>query len=376
MSKKQESGRSMIEMLGVLAVIGVLSVGGIYGYTTAMNRHRANELLHQVSMRATSCMAQIAQGSTTLSVSDFDDYDGYSFTAAPVTGQNKFTITISGKEISETVCNNMKNALPSTVHMTNPTECAATNSTITLTYDNGTGGSNNQAINSPILTEMDCYLKGTCASGSECPTGTGWDGSQCRSYWYNWCKSTEDYYYTNNCYCDPADPECTCDTSYFTTIYPNGCEQEDSNFVSGVTECVQKYSENYCRWYQRAMNEKDPDDCSSCANYDNCMKTHGYIYCNCMLEGYQDEDICSCFENGGSVRQCAPEWRDYEPTQSCLNWKGNAEFCKCYSYYGGDVTWPDKCGICLVCNELIGDPHSVEYCSMETDQDCSDWSEY
>ena len=27
----QESGRSMIEMLGVLAIIGVLSVGGIAG---------------------------------------------------------------------------------------------------------------------------------------------------------------------------------------------------------------------------------------------------------------------------------------------------------------------------------------------------------
>ena len=32
---KNESGRSMVEMLGVLAIIGVLSVGGIAGYTTA-----------------------------------------------------------------------------------------------------------------------------------------------------------------------------------------------------------------------------------------------------------------------------------------------------------------------------------------------------
>ena len=40
-----ESGRSMIEMLGVLAIIGVLSVGGLSGYTMAMNRHRANQVL-------------------------------------------------------------------------------------------------------------------------------------------------------------------------------------------------------------------------------------------------------------------------------------------------------------------------------------------
>ena len=31
---KNESGRCMIEMLGVLAIIGVLSVGGIAGYSS------------------------------------------------------------------------------------------------------------------------------------------------------------------------------------------------------------------------------------------------------------------------------------------------------------------------------------------------------
>ena len=38
----RELGRSMIEMLGVLAIIGVLSVGGIAGYGKAMRMWRAN----------------------------------------------------------------------------------------------------------------------------------------------------------------------------------------------------------------------------------------------------------------------------------------------------------------------------------------------
>lgn len=33
-----QSGRSMIEMLGVLAIIAVLSVGGIAGYSKAMQQ--------------------------------------------------------------------------------------------------------------------------------------------------------------------------------------------------------------------------------------------------------------------------------------------------------------------------------------------------
>lgn len=45
-----ECGRSMIEMLGVLAIIGVLSVGGIAGYTTAMRSYKANEIVNATSM--------------------------------------------------------------------------------------------------------------------------------------------------------------------------------------------------------------------------------------------------------------------------------------------------------------------------------------
>ncbi|MBQ8558266.1 MAG: hypothetical protein IJ440_05700 [Alphaproteobacteria bacterium] len=52
MKKTQDSGRSMVEMLGVLAIIGVLSVGGIAGYTMAMNRYRANEVVDMANKYA------------------------------------------------------------------------------------------------------------------------------------------------------------------------------------------------------------------------------------------------------------------------------------------------------------------------------------
>lgn len=43
-------GRSMIEMLGVLAIIGVLSVGGIAGYSKAMGMFKDNKQMQQISM--------------------------------------------------------------------------------------------------------------------------------------------------------------------------------------------------------------------------------------------------------------------------------------------------------------------------------------
>lgn len=48
--KNDQSGRSMVEMLGVLAIIGVLSIGGISGYSKAMSKYRVNKTLDQISM--------------------------------------------------------------------------------------------------------------------------------------------------------------------------------------------------------------------------------------------------------------------------------------------------------------------------------------
>ncbi len=40
---ENQKGRSMIEMLGVLAIVGILSVGGIAGYSKAMTKYRINK---------------------------------------------------------------------------------------------------------------------------------------------------------------------------------------------------------------------------------------------------------------------------------------------------------------------------------------------
>ena len=49
-----ESGRSMIEMLGVLAIIGVLSVGGIAGYSQAMSKFKVSKTTDQVQTMVTN----------------------------------------------------------------------------------------------------------------------------------------------------------------------------------------------------------------------------------------------------------------------------------------------------------------------------------
>ncbi len=56
--KAGESGRSMVEMLGTLAIMGVLSVGGVAGYRYAMDKFNANTILNEVSKRAMTASQQ------------------------------------------------------------------------------------------------------------------------------------------------------------------------------------------------------------------------------------------------------------------------------------------------------------------------------
>ncbi len=56
---RNETGRSMVEMLGVLAIVGVLSAGALKGYSKAMMRHKLNKNADEISyLLATAILNQ------------------------------------------------------------------------------------------------------------------------------------------------------------------------------------------------------------------------------------------------------------------------------------------------------------------------------
>ncbi len=59
-SKSIDSGRSMVEMLGVLAIIGILSIGGIAGYKAAMRKYQTNEFINELNLVRVSVMQILA----------------------------------------------------------------------------------------------------------------------------------------------------------------------------------------------------------------------------------------------------------------------------------------------------------------------------
>lgn len=70
-------GRTMVEMLGVLAIIGILSVGGVLGYRYAMNLHKANQIIYDVSMGMKLVSTSKKTGGFAL---DFEPTSPYTYT--------------------------------------------------------------------------------------------------------------------------------------------------------------------------------------------------------------------------------------------------------------------------------------------------------
>ena len=154
--KQFEKGRSMIEMLGVLAIIGVLSVGGLSGYTMAMNRHRANQILDYVTRAAVLAQTH-GTGSTPLTDENCTAYNGSETAPSSMTGckvttslttdRVLVTTTVSNEKVREALTSRSSeaaciNAASSAVSIVlNCTGCTTNNcpTTLSVPAGNGTG---------------------------------------------------------------------------------------------------------------------------------------------------------------------------------------------------------------------------------------------
>ena len=92
----EQSGRSMVEMLGVLAIIGVLSVGGISGYSKAMAKYRANKTLDQISLLITNIRTLYANQYNYTGL-DNDALEDFELVSADMKSGNDYINPFGGK---------------------------------------------------------------------------------------------------------------------------------------------------------------------------------------------------------------------------------------------------------------------------------------
>ena len=141
--KRTQKGRSMVEMLGVLAIIGVLSVGGVYGYGVAMKKHKANEALHKASLMATtvSAYAMSNDGDLPSTITDFTN-SGYATTLSD--NGTQFKLTVAG--IGFDVCTQMKNVKGG---MVRDVDCDEATGDAIITYYKNLATNDEEGKNSP-----------------------------------------------------------------------------------------------------------------------------------------------------------------------------------------------------------------------------------
>ena len=202
MYKTNESGRSMVEMLGVLAIIGVLSVGGVAGYRYAMDTLKTNNILYGLNRMAHTCLAQMGMQARECSLAEYGQkLESYPFEMISFPKQTYFGIKLSN--VPESICKKMHiTGLPIS-SLILPGTCEGTKDMVfifnqNLTSDNSEGptvcsdeshcGDCEQCSENGIC-ESSCGTDQTCAKDFEdpsapkscCPTGNLVGGVCCNN---------------------------------------------------------------------------------------------------------------------------------------------------------------------------------------------------
>ena len=234
--KRSQKGRSMVEMLGVLAIIGILSVGGLYGYGVAMKKHKANELLHQASMLATTISSQILTDKP-LNVQDFGGGSANFSETVGTPNDEQFTLEI--KEVDSSVCEQLKKMKGGmTRDITCGTADANGKTTATLKFNNNLSS---EPIAGDFTTESEC--KG---AGKTWCSGKGGSGA---------CSNSTDC--CAGITLTPCQVSCNSETGEITKVV---CEDSSARCVNG--ECTTDWWDgDGCAITQELCSESPNTDC-------------------------------------------------------------------------------------------------------------------
>ena len=164
LTPKNESGmngRSMTEMLGVLVVIGILSISVIVGYNYGMDKYRANTTINEINLRISDLIMQSNRGGEfNLAEWDTKSQFGYTFDNAVRTNVNGTFLKISGlpKRICEMVVDILGEKFDIEVNATRDSE------------DTALCGTDNEVS---VFFELGLCADVTCGECEECYPDTG-----------------------------------------------------------------------------------------------------------------------------------------------------------------------------------------------------------
>ena len=364
--KINETGRSMVEMLGVLAVIGVLSVGGIMGYKFGMMKYRVNEIVNELNIIAYDTglkiqrLEEITAGEI-LSEENATLRMGYAYQAVGYADYFEVSVLNVPKED----CNQLKQVemkLVDTIRVEGETAetCGAIIYTIkndltgeSVEYTDDSGNTDDETPEEETPTLLNCGMHGRL-EGDSCVCDTGYTGKLCNRCDTSLGYKTQDS--AGNCF---KETDCT-NENYCNNHSRNGWATSNAlgSSVCECHQCAKGYWGEHCEF-----GDGMTDVCNGRADYywqngygagSGCACQSGYWGANCEFKSSEKPECngngtrygygqCLCYE-GYTGKYCEEEDATAKPcglvlygsSTGTLREVNGETWCECKSGYGGE----------------------------------------
>ena len=332
--KQFESGRSMVEVLAMLAIAGIIGAAGVGGYTVAMKKHRANELIHEAAGRALAVSQQLAVDRK-LDEIDFGGYPNndtghgkFSDKPIPLAGGEFFKIPITGMD--QAGCEQLKVMAGGSLRRV---DCK----------DDGNGKVTADLIYQKDLSASVGTIPEDTSGDSENPSTSGTGNSVTRSYDNNrsGCEGAG-YQYCSNNICITKEEVCETGSALCADTYPGTSEDNTGGYAGEVEGKA-------CRCpSQQAFNQNDKKCIPACSGHgtlnenEDCVCQGGY--CGVVCENQVD-----CGEHGTWTPdkcECDANWYGPLCDSDCDGFKGNSGSCYSCSDTSGISTSDAECAKC------------------------------
>ena len=330
-----QSGRSMVEMLGVLAVMGVLSIGAVMGFNYGMNKHRANQVLSDIRLiyqetRIPSVMHNIVNNNSlpeNLEIEQqsaydysfsFPDLDDFIYEAPKESEPNLLSVNV--ENVPQSVCDILLQNKPSYVLM------LKVNGKSVWSCD-----ANTNEMNYVFEASSDSLEVGTCSICTD---------SHCFDDDFN-CPSGE-YCYNDTC--------SKCKAGY--------TERTDGNCQSCSFSRTLDFTQENCHRCGDTMYGFDPH----WGGNTNCYPCY-----NVFLEGVSKEYCQKCIDKDENVMFFNKYCVNCKNRMRVLNWVSQADCLACGEINGnGQFAWfshfYNLCVNCATLGATANDDHTACVC--------------
>lgn len=281
LKKQNESGHTMLELIAALAVMGVLSIGSLWGYQQAVIRNRANIIMEAVSKRAIVA----SNSKTTSGAIDLREFEGDEFESSynvdyTDNGDGFFYITLYG--LSDGVVDYIR-----TIQWPEPYNILVKNAgdagegVAIEAFDITQGGDSND-VSFVYHERLDSSVQRGYPTESVCTeTGGAWTGKRCD------CQGA--YMTSTGCYTpdeEEADPKNTLcygddDCPNYAHVCRNGKCIVDPDCDGTSTFC---YDNNISRCFKQGLRSGahqrvEHDIVQNCADGKTCVESGKTAYC-------------------------------------------------------------------------------------------------